>query len=832
MRVGLVLEQFDPRRGGLEQWTTQFATELIARGHEVHVVARDFGERSRAMPIIPHKLEGCGAGVGFAVAAREKLLQLGPDVIHDMGSGWYCDILHPHGGSLAGIAEWKPLMLPRWLRPLKTTVDSMLPRYRNFRRIAARQYADDGRLVIALSRMVADNFQRLHGVRSEQIRLVYNGVDTERFSPERRNEYRRSVRRWLGISEDTLLLLIVTHNYRLKGVPSLMKAVQRLSGGGRPIHLAVVGGKPSARFRMAASRMGIGRNVTFVGAVDDTVPYYAAADAYAHPTLYDSCSLVVLEALASGLPVITSRNNGASELISEGREGFVLPAPDDIDILTERIEALTDPVVHRGMGRSARELALQHTLERNVDQILGVYEEVVANRDKTARSSTLFTRVSVEEQGAYSRSILTRPRTDVSVGRRVAFETQSGPIPRRADDPAMQIGLAIEQFDPQRGGAENWTYQFARQLLAEGHEVHVVARDFSGPGAELPVFKHELQDADSRLGFAATAEKQLRELNLDVVHDMGGGWYCNVFESHDGSRLAQWEEKLRMLPAWARPLKRMMIRTLPRYHRFRKLFGRQLGDSGHLVIALSKMVAKDFEQLHGVPPERIRLIYNGVDTERFSPDNRTLHGQAVRRRLSVADDETLFLFMGHDFHRKGLATVLRSMQRLLQRGYPARLAVVGGHRKLRRYQRLASRMGVAEAVTFLGTVKDPAPYYAASDAYVLPTFYDPCSLGVLEAAASGLPSITTRRNGASELMSHGTEGFLLSDPAADQELAQYMEQLFDARLRARMGEAARKLALEHTIEENCRSIVEVYREIVARRGRRLVDFPEVENCIK
>ena len=380
----------------------------------------------------------------------------------------------------------------------------------------------------------------------------------------------------------------------------------------------------------------------------------------------------------------------------------------------------------------------------------------------------------------------------------------------------MKIGLAIETFDPHRGGAEQWTFQFAQQLLAEGHEVHVVARTFSGPGCRLPVVAHKLKKANSRLGFAAAAEKILRELKLDVVHDMGGGWYCHVFESHDGSRLAQWEQKVLRLPFWAQPVKRMMIRLLPRYRNFRKLFARQLNDRRHLILALSKMVARDYQDYHGVLPEQIRLIYNGVDTRRFSPDNRDAHRQKTRRKLAVGSHEVLFLFVGHDFRRKGLATVLRAVGRLRAEGYRVRLLVVGGRHRWW-YERLARRYGAGEVVKFLGPINDPVPYYAAADACVLPTFYDPCSLGVLEAASSGLPCVTTRCNGAGELITHGGDGYLLSDPADDVQLAQHMQQLLDPQLRRRMGEAGRKLALRHTLQYNCRQIIDVYREITAQQ---------------
>jgi len=380
----------------------------------------------------------------------------------------------------------------------------------------------------------------------------------------------------------------------------------------------------------------------------------------------------------------------------------------------------------------------------------------------------------------------------------------------------MKIGLAIETFDPHRGGAEQWTFQFAQQLLAEGHEVHVVARTLSGPGCQLPVVAHKLKNANSRLGFAAAAEKKLRKLKLDVVHDMGGGWYCHLFESHDGSRLAQWEQKLLRLPFWARPVKRMMIRVLPRYRNFRRLFTRQLNDRRHLVLALSKMVAQDYQDYHGVLPEQIRLIYNGVDTRRFSPDNRDAHREKTRRKLAVGSHEVLFLFVGHDFRRKGLATVLRAVGRLCAEGHPVRLLVVGGRRRWR-YKRLARRYRASEAVKFLGPINDPVPYYAAADACVLPTFYDSFNLGVLEAASSGLPCVTTRCCGASELITHGGDGYLLSDPTDDVQLAQYMQELLDPQLRRRMGEAGRKLALRHTLQNNCRQIIDVYREITAQQ---------------
>lgn len=383
----------------------------------------------------------------------------------------------------------------------------------------------------------------------------------------------------------------------------------------------------------------------------------------------------------------------------------------------------------------------------------------------------------------------------------------------------MRVGLVIEQFCPLRGGAEQWTYQFTCELLKLGHEVHVVAQNFAPETQRMPIVAHRLPQARSRLQLARLAEEKVRCLPVDVIHDMGVGWCCDIIHSHDGSRFAQWEQKLKLLPWWLRPLKRRMIGVLPRYSQFRRLVARQFADGGQIVLALSEMVSRDYQRYHAVRPERIRLVHNGVDTERFSPDHRPRYREPVRRRLGVGDGEVLFLFVGHDFQRKGLATAVRAVGRLVAEGLPARLAVVGGKR-LGPARRLAWRCGAQRAVIFLGSVDDPVPYYAAADAFVLPTFYDPCSLGVLEAAACGLASVTTLYNGAGELLTEGVEAFLVADAADDRELARRLRALLDPAVCRRMGEAARQTALRHTLTRNCNEIVAVYHEVLARRARR------------
>jgi len=275
-------------------------------------------------------------------------------------------------------------MYPALLRYVKRPIDVLLPRQGDFRRHARRQFSlrdSLGKTFVALSNAVADDFVRLHGIRPEQIVVVPNGVDCRRFSPVHRVTHREAVRRQLGVNDETMLLLLAAHNFRLKGVQELLRVSGRLAANGRDVHVAVAGGKRLTKWRRAAERLGLVDRATFVGSVADLTPYYAAADAYVHPTYYDPCSLVLLEAAASGLPIVTTRRyNGAVELFREGDEILSVNDPRDGEALFERVDALFDARRRAELGAAARRVALRHPFERNVAEVLRLYARPTARR--------------------------------------------------------------------------------------------------------------------------------------------------------------------------------------------------------------------------------------------------------------------------------------------------------------------------------------------------------------------------------------------------------------------------------------------------------------------
>ncbi len=378
----------------------------------------------------------------------------------------------------------------------------------------------------------------------------------------------------------------------------------------------------------------------------------------------------------------------------------------------------------------------------------------------------------------------------------------------------MKIGLVLEHFDPQRGGLEQWTWQFAGRLAKLGHEVHIVACDFAKPDSGIQMVLHSVEPSSSPLQRAARFERVLRALPLDVIHDMGCGWYADIFHAQGGSTKASHEQSLKRIPRW----RQIRFWREKRYREQSEIERRQHSRERALIVAVSQMDKRYFHALHGVPLEKVHLIYNGVDTGRFSPQNRGRYRGPARRLLGCSEKETVFLSVGYDLGRKNAESAIRALTRVVSGGLAARLVIVGGKRP-GPFVRLARKLGLSDRVALVEGTDDVRPYYAAADAYVHPSWYDPCSIAALEALACGLPVITTRFNGVSELMADGEQGFLVSDPADNIALAEGMVALLDPDLRSRMGASARRLAEQNTMDRKTGEFLALYQEVVARKSR-------------
>jgi UDP-glucose:(heptosyl)LPS alpha-1,3-glucosyltransferase len=378
-RIALVIDRFDGRRGGAATWTRGFAAWLAARDCDVHVLARSIGLTETRLPITFHEINVGRSPLAFATATARRLAAIKPLVSHDMGAAIGCDVFQPHFGS--GLACWRGSVAsyPAWLRPAKRLC-GLAPRYRCLRRLSAAQFDGGSSLFIAVSHKTARDMQTLHGVPAERIRVVQNGIDLGRFSAANHAEARQVIRRYFGIRHHEVVLIAVAHHFRLKGIPGLLRAVKQLRSQGNKIRLLMCGGP-------ARSGHGVGSygTVIYCGRVPDVAPYYSAADVCVHPTFYDACSLVTLEAMAAGLPVVTTRANGASELITSGSDGLIVDCTRRAATISAALKPLIcDADLRSAMGSAGRFLVKDHSVERNYHGVVAAYVDALALRSVDA----------------------------------------------------------------------------------------------------------------------------------------------------------------------------------------------------------------------------------------------------------------------------------------------------------------------------------------------------------------------------------------------------------------------------------------------------------------
>jgi hypothetical protein len=219
---------------------------------------------------------------------------------------------------------------------------------------------------------------------------------------------------------------------------------------------------------------------------------------------------------------------------------------------------------------------------------------------------------------------------------------------------------------------------------------------------------------------------------------------------------------------------------------------------------------------YNVPGERVEIIHNGTDHSRFNPTVKRLYRKEVRNCLSIPEDATVVLFVSRNYRRKGLRFLVESLALAKPSKGSVKVLVVGrGNR--RPYQRLARRHGVGDCLLFAGETQEIERYYGASDFLVLPTLYDPFSNVCLEAMACGLPVITTRSNGASEIIEEGTTGFVVEKALDTRGLSEKISLLLDRSRREEMGARATESSQRFTVSENAARTRALYQKVIGEK---------------
>jgi UDP-glucose:(heptosyl)LPS alpha-1,3-glucosyltransferase len=360
LKVALVRQRY-VASGGAERYLQGVIEELIAQGHEVHLFANAWTEAPgihfHRVPII----RGMSflKALTFAISARKAVRRAHCDLVFSLERTLEQDVYRAGDGCHR---EWLAQRGPEAgskLNPLHLTMLGL-----------EKRVFSPGRTgwVIANSKRGRDEIVKHYGFPAERIEVIYNGVDLKRFQPPTEKS-----------KHDDVRLLFVGTGFERKGLAHAIRALGKLPSKYR---LTVIGKGEVRRFGRLAADLGIGNRIAFAGHDHDMPHEYAHADLLVHPAIYEPFANVCLEALACGVPVVTSRINGASEIIRHGESGAIVERPDDLDELVAAIRLFEN----RDASATARKTAEQYPFSGNVQRTLDLLFAVKAAKARPSKT--------------------------------------------------------------------------------------------------------------------------------------------------------------------------------------------------------------------------------------------------------------------------------------------------------------------------------------------------------------------------------------------------------------------------------------------------------------
>jgi UDP-glucose:(heptosyl)LPS alpha-1,3-glucosyltransferase len=368
VRVALVSIRFDTR-GGSERRTYQLAKGLIGAGHDVEIFAAEVSDMDleARVNLVPAasgpsflRVKSFTRNVGRALAGRSDI-----DVVHNQIRPFTDGVVTVGGGCHKEYLDKVkgPLSV---LNPLNCVVLGM----------EKKMYRPGGcAAVITNSEYAKHGLLKHYPMPPERVFVAYNGVDLEKFSPKTREMHRLHVRLSMGLTDEPLALFMGT-GFERKGLRTAIEALKIARGMEQDIRrlkLLVAGKDDPAPYKKIAGRLGVADGVIFAGETKEPEKLYAAADIFVLPTRYDPFSNAVLEAMACGLPSITTKENGLAEIIKDGEDGFVMRRPDDSMGMAASLAYLSCEKAREEVGFAARNKAKGFTWDKTLGDTLEVY---------------------------------------------------------------------------------------------------------------------------------------------------------------------------------------------------------------------------------------------------------------------------------------------------------------------------------------------------------------------------------------------------------------------------------------------------------------------------
>ncbi|MFH1980536.1 MAG: glycosyltransferase family 4 protein [Pseudomonadota bacterium] len=370
LKIGVVVPKYG-LVGGAENFVFELTERLAAYPRfEIHVFANRW--RIGAAPVTFHKVPivafpRWARPVSFAWFADRAIRRVGCDLIHSHDRLSRMDVLTFHG---VPHAAWIRATKRPWLSLFDRAVAGVE------RRGLMRTPCP---LVLTVSGLVKQELLKIYPLPEDRVRIVHPGVDTARYDAISRPAARTDVRRRHGWPEDAVVALFVSMNFELKRLDLVLKALAHLvrRPGGGALRLLVAGKGDAARFAAMARQLGVADRVIFAGVRRDLPELYRAADMCLLPSRFDTFGLVVLEAMAAGIPVVITDRVGARDLVVDRVNGFVLPVDPPPETLAAAMGALLDEGTRCAMGKANRAAAGRLSWDAVAGEVAALYDELV-----------------------------------------------------------------------------------------------------------------------------------------------------------------------------------------------------------------------------------------------------------------------------------------------------------------------------------------------------------------------------------------------------------------------------------------------------------------------
>ena len=390
MKVAVIIERYDISLGGAEWLVYELVPALSRLGLDVEVLAAKASADASNTQVLFENSHNKRISLSFFTKTiRQYLSRNHFDIVHSLIPLTFADVYQPPGGSFAETIIRNAASYNNRFKIFYKKATAFTNRRRNEVMSAEKNLCKnpEGPIVAALSEYVKEQFKHHYNLEEERIVVIPNGVGTERqIDAARTKELKSEVFQNLRTEQESnpVFFLFGANNFRLKGLGVLIKALALVSKSdlSNTPYLLIAGSGNPKKYKNLAKRLGIASRLIFLGFQSNIQNALAISDVAVLPTFYDPSSRYILEALAAGKPVITTRYNGATDLFVNNRHGKVIDAPEDISALAEAIVYFTDTNNIQKASQAIAEDNIEEkiSIRRAAKQLVTVYESILQRK--------------------------------------------------------------------------------------------------------------------------------------------------------------------------------------------------------------------------------------------------------------------------------------------------------------------------------------------------------------------------------------------------------------------------------------------------------------------